>query len=83
MLGLIKLGVIVYLILTIFQLVTLPVEFDASRRAKAELVSTGILQKDEMEGVNDTLNAAALTYVAAFVSSLANLLYMLALARRD
>ena len=83
MLGLIKLGVVVYLVLTVFQLVTLPVEFDASRRAKAELVSTGILQKDEMEGVNDTLNAAALTYVAAFVSSLANLLYMLALARRD
>ncbi len=83
MLGLIKLGVLVYLVLTIFQLITLPVEFDASRRAKVELVSTGILQQDEMEGVNDTLNAAALTYVAAFVSSLANLLYMLALARRD
>ncbi|MGC9449921.1 MAG: zinc metallopeptidase [Oceanipulchritudo sp.] len=83
MLGLIKLGVLVYLVLTIFQLVTLPVEFDASRRAKAELVATGILQQDEMVGVNKTLDAAALTYVAAFVSSLANLLYMLALARRD
>jgi Zn-dependent membrane protease YugP len=79
--GLIKLGVLVYLVLTIFQLVTLPVEFDASRRAKAELVSTGILQADEMQGVNKTLDAAALTYVAAFVSSLANLLYMLALSR--
>jgi len=83
MFGLIKLGVLVYLVLTVFQLVTLPVEFDASRRAKVELVSTGILQRDEMEGVDKTLNAAALTYVAAFVSSLANLLYMLALARRD
>jgi Zn-dependent membrane protease YugP len=83
MLGLIKLGVLVYLVLTIFQLVTLPVEFDASRRAKAELVATGILEHDEMTGVNKTLDAAALTYVAAFVSSLANLLYMLALARRD
>lgn len=82
MLGLIKLGVLVYLVLTIFQLVTLPVEFDASRRAKAELVSTGILQADEMVGVNKTLDAAALTYVAAFVSSLANLLYLLALSRR-
>jgi Zn-dependent membrane protease YugP len=80
--GLIKLGVLVYLVLTIFQLVTLPVEFDASRRAKAELVSTGILQADEMVGVNKTLDAAALTYVAAFVSSLANLLYLLALSRR-
>lgn len=83
MLGLIKLGVLVYLVLTIFQLVTLPVEFDASRRAKAELVATGILQRDEMIGVNKTLDAAALTYVAAFVGSLANLLYMLAVARRD
>lgn len=82
MLGLIKLGVLVYLVLTVFQLVTLPVEFDASRRAKAELVATGILQRDEMIGVNKTLDAAALTYVAAFVSSLANLLYMLALSRR-
>jgi len=82
MLGLIKLGVLVYLVLTIFQLVTLPVEFDASKRAKLELVSTGILQSDEMVGVNKTLNAAALTYVAAFISSLANLLYLLAILRR-
>jgi len=82
MLGLIKLGVLVYLVLTVFQLVTLPVEFDASRRAKAELVATGILQRDELVGVNKTLDAAALTYVAAFVSSLANLLYLLALSRR-
>lgn len=81
--GLIYLGVFVYLILTVFQLITLPVEFDASRRAKAELVATGILQPNEMKGVNDTLSAAALTYVAAFVASLANLLYMLALARRN
>jgi len=82
MLGLIKVGVLVYLVLTIFQLVTLPVEFDASKRAKRELVATGILQADEMVGVDKTLDAAALTYVAAFVSSLANLLYLLALSRR-
>lgn len=81
--GLIMLGVFVYLILTVFQLITLPVEFDASRRAKAELVSTGILEPNEMLGVNKTLNAAALTYVAAFVASLVNLIYMLALARRN
>ncbi|MFO7724116.1 MAG: zinc metallopeptidase [Oceanipulchritudo sp.] len=81
MLGLIKLGVLVYLVLTVFQLVTLPVEFDASRRAKAELVSTGILQQDELVGVNKTLDAAALTYVAAFVSSLANLVYLFMLSR--
>lgn len=81
MFGLFKVGVLVYLVLTIFQLVTLPVEFDASKRAKMELVSTGILQEDEMVGVDQTLNAAAWTYVAAFVSSLANLVYMFMLAR--
>lgn len=81
MLGLIKLGILVYLVLTVFQLVTLPVEFDASKRAKLQLVNTGILQESEMEGVNATLNSAALTYVAAFVSSLANLLYLIALTR--
>ncbi|OIO60548.1 MAG: peptidase [Verrucomicrobia bacterium CG_4_10_14_3_um_filter_43_23] len=82
-LGLIKAGVIIYLILTVFQLVTLPVEYDASRRAKKELMSLGILQQSEMPGVNQTLNAAALTYVAAFVASLANLLYFFMLSRRD
>ncbi len=81
-LGLIYVGIGVYLVLTVFQLVTLPVEFDASKRAKAELVSTGILQRDEMGGVSDTLNAAALTYVAAFIASLANLLYLILLTRR-
>ena len=82
MLGLLKLGVLVYLVLTIFQLVTLPVEFDASRRAKQELVAIGIVGQDEMAGVSKTLNAAALTYVAAFVSSLANLIYLFLLTRR-
>jgi Zn-dependent membrane protease YugP len=74
---LINLGIVVYLILTIFQLVTLPVEFDASRRAKAQLVNLGIIEKDELIGVNKTLDAAAYTYVAAFISSLGWLLYFL------
>ena len=82
MLGLIKLGVLVYLVLTLFHLITLPVEFDASRRAKAELVNLGILEQGEMRGVNQTLDAAALTYVAAFVASLGNLLYLFLLSRR-
>jgi uncharacterized protein len=67
--------------LTVFQLVTLPVEFDASRRAKAQLVTLGILQTDEMPGVYETLDAAALTYVAAFITALLNLLYLL--SRRE
>ncbi len=58
---------------------TLPVEFDASRRAKVQLVELGILERDEMEGVIETLNAAALTYVAAFVGALSSLLYILSI----
>ncbi|MGB0370972.1 MAG: zinc metallopeptidase [Opitutales bacterium] len=64
-----------YLVLTIFQLITLPVEFDASKRAREHLLSLGIIQPDERQGVVQTLNAAGWTYVAAFVSSLATLLY--------
>ena len=79
---LINLGIAIYLILTVFQLVTLPVEFDASKRAKAQLVGLGIIDQDELVGVNKTLDAAAYTYVAAFVSSLGWLLYML-LGNRD
>ena len=67
-------AIIVFAILTVFQLVTLTVEFDASRRAKAELVATGILDRDEMAGVNETLDAAALTYLAAFAGAALNLL---------
>jgi Zn-dependent membrane protease YugP len=70
--GAIALGVI-----CLFQLVTLPVEFDASRRAKQQLVGLGILDRDEMGGVNETLDAAALTYVAAFVAALGSLLHIL------
>lgn len=74
-------AIICYAVLSLFQLVTLPVEFDASRRAKAQLVDLGIIDGDEMPGVSETLNAAALTYVAAFVGALLNLLYLL--SRRE
>lgn len=77
----INLGIGIYLVLTVFQLITLPVEFDASSRAKKQLVGLGIVDPDEMSGVNKTLDAAAYTYVAAFVSSLGWLLYLLAMRR--
>jgi Zn-dependent membrane protease YugP len=80
--GLMKLGVLVYLVLTVFQLVTLPVEFDASRRARKELAGLGIIAPDELPGVTKTLNAAGYTYVAAFIASLSNLIYLF-LASRD
>ncbi|MBC2601932.1 zinc metallopeptidase [Puniceicoccus vermicola] len=80
--GFILLGVVVYAILTVFQLITLPVEFDASRRATVQLDSLGIIESDELPGVKKTLNAAGWTYIAAFVSSLSWLLYFLAASRR-
>ena len=80
--GFTLLGVVVYAILTVFQLITLPVEFDASRRATVQLDSLGIIESDELPGVKKTLNAAGWTYIAAFVSSLSWLLYFLAASRR-
>lgn len=79
---LLDVAIVCYAVLAFFQFVTLPVEFDASRRAKVQLVELGILDRDEMPGVTKTLDAAALTYVAAFVSSLLYLLYLLS-SRRD
>jgi Zn-dependent membrane protease YugP len=81
--GLITLGIYCYLILAIFQLITLPVEFDASRRAKIILQQMGIVQPgEEVAGVNNVLNAAALTYVAAFIAALGNLLWLLSIRDR-
>jgi Zn-dependent membrane protease YugP len=77
--GFITLGIAVYAILTVFQLITLPVEFNASRRAKEILNRSGAVTWDEATGVNKVLNAAALTYVAAFMSSLFHLLHLLAI----
>ena len=68
-------GVIMFAAAVLFTVVTLPVEFDASARAKQLLVGNGILIGDEIEGVNKVLNAAAWTYVAAAVSAIGTLLY--------
>ena len=83
MTGLITLGIYCYVILLVFQLITLPVEFDASRRAKIILQQMGIVQPGpEVAGVNKVLNAAALTYVAAFIAALGNLLWLLSIRDR-
>jgi uncharacterized protein len=76
-------GILCYAVLTLFHLVTLPVEFDASRRANVELAGLGIIERDEAPGVKATLDAAALTYVAAFLSSLLHLLYLLTMRRNE
>jgi len=69
-------GVIMFAAVVLFQLITLPVEFDASNRAKQQLMSLGIIQsKQEAGGVAAVLNAAALTYVAATIAALGQLLY--------
>ncbi|HYC70802.1 MAG TPA: zinc metallopeptidase [Opitutaceae bacterium] len=77
--GFLLLGAVALAVIALFQLVTLPVEFDASRRAKAQLVNLAIVDRDEMRGVHETLDAAALTYVAAFVASLGSLLHIVLL----
>ena len=72
---LIKAGLMLFSAIVVFQLVTLPVEFNASRRAKKALLDQGIISASERGGVNAVLNAAALTYVAAAVSAIMTLLY--------
>jgi hypothetical protein len=71
------LGAVLFSATLLFQIVTLPVEFDASRRAKELAVAHGIVLQQEREGMSKVLNAAALTYVAAVVSTLLTLLYFL------
>ncbi len=71
---LINLGILLFATIAIFQLVTLPVEFNASRRAIAVLEQNEILYGDELKGAKNVLTAAALTYVAALMTSLAQLL---------
>jgi hypothetical protein len=68
-------GVALFAAAVVFSLVTLPVELDASRRAKRLLVSSGVLLGDEVKGVDKVLDAAALTYVAAAVAAIGQLLY--------
>ena len=73
--------IIIFAIITFFQLITLPVEYDASARAKEQLFRLGLVRESERDGVAKVLNAAALTYVAALVSSMLTLLYYIAAAR--
>jgi Zn-dependent membrane protease YugP len=75
-------GAILFAGVVFFQVVNLPVEFNASSRAKAQLVALGIVPADEMPYVNRVLNAAAWTYVAATLESIMILLYYLSRARR-
>src|SRR6266446_4617515 len=74
-------AVALFTVITLFNLITLPVEFDASRRAKEQLFRLGLVHSDESTAVSKVLNAAALTYVAALVSSVFMLLRLVLIAR--
>ena len=78
-------GLLIFGLTALFAVVTLPVEFNATKRAKQLLVSEGILAPQEMQGVNRVLDAAALTYVAAALQAIMQVLYYasILLRRRD
>jgi Zn-dependent membrane protease YugP len=83
--GLFLLAIALYAVAVLFQLITLPVEFDASRRAAVQVRNLGLVAQNEGAGVKKVLNAAALTYVAGALAALTQLLYfiLLFLGNRD
>lgn len=80
--GLINAGILLFGTVVLFQLVTLPVEFNASKRAVSALAQSGQIRSEELPGSKKVLNAAALTYVAALAASTAQLLRFILLSRR-
>lgn len=78
---LVNAGILLFAAVVLFQVVTLPVEFNASRRAVAILRETGVLSKDELVGARKVLSAAALTYVAAMLTSLMSLFRLILISR--
>jgi hypothetical protein len=80
--GLAWLGIGFFGVSVVFMLLTLPVEFDASRRGMILLQNSGLMTQPELSGARQMLTAAALTYVAAFVTSLLTLLYYISLVSR-
>lgn len=79
--GLVNLGIVLFSAAVLFQLITLPVEIDASSRAKRLAAEYGLVTDQERAGVNKVLNAAAMTYIAAAAASVLQLLYFVGLAR--
>jgi Zn-dependent membrane protease YugP len=75
--GLAQLAIVLFALVVLFQLVTLPVEFDASRRAMSQLKELGLVTTGESQGARKVLTAAAMTYVAAALAALSQLAYWL------
>jgi Zn-dependent membrane protease YugP len=84
-LGLVQVALVLFAVVVLFQLVTLPVEFDASRRAGAQLKQLGLVTAAEGQGVRKVLTSAALTYVAGALAALTQLAYyaLIFLGNRD
>lgn len=80
--GLTNIGLALFTAIVVFQLITLPVEFDASKRALVALSDGRLLEADELDGAKQVLSAAAWTYVAAFVAALSQLIYFFLASRR-
>ncbi len=80
--GLLQVGIVLFSAAVLFQVVTLPVEFDASRRALAQLNTLGIVTPRDQGGARNVLTAAAMTYVAAAATSIAYLVYFILASRR-
>jgi Zn-dependent membrane protease YugP len=80
--GLVNVGLVLFLAVVVFQLVTLPVEFDASHRAIVALEGGGLLGAAELDGARKVLRAAALTYIAALAASIGQLIYFFIASRR-
>jgi len=83
MFGLAQFGIILFSIAVLFSIITLPVEFDASRRALAILEKNLMMPADELKGVKSVLSAAAMTYVAAMLMAVLQLIRMILITRRD
>ncbi len=70
-----KIGLLLFALTAVFAVITLPVEFNASNRAKAWLSDSGLLYSDELDGISEVLSAAAMTYVSAAIQAISNVLY--------
>ncbi|MFN7141339.1 MAG: zinc metallopeptidase, partial [Limisphaerales bacterium] len=79
----INIAIGIFAIITFFQIITLPVEYNASNRAREQLLRLGLIGNNEQAAVGKVLNAAALTYVAAMVTSVLTLLHLISMARRN
>ena len=83
MIGYFMTGIIMLLATLVFQVITLPVEFDASKRAEEELLKLNIVDSNESTSVKGMLNAAAFTYIASVISTLLSILRLIIMANRD